>query len=66
MTQDCSILRLKGVIQRTGLCRASIYKDQTFPRPIKIGARASGWLACEVDAWVAARAAARDAQRRTN
>ena len=32
-----------------------------FPKPIKLGARASGWLESEVLAWQKARIAARDA-----
>ena len=28
-----------------------------FPKPIKLGARASGWLESEIDAWLAQRVA---------
>lgn len=35
--------------------------DPTFPKPIPLGARARGFLLEEIDAWLAARAAERDA-----
>ena len=53
-----TVLRHKQVWARTGLGRSSIYAmvaDGKFPRPIKLGPRAVGFLASEVDAWVAAR-----------
>jgi prophage regulatory protein len=56
-----TIIRLPVVKQRTGLSRSSIYlraSEGTFPQPVKLGARASGWIAEEVDAWIAARIAA--------
>jgi prophage regulatory protein len=52
------ILRLKTVLGRTGLTRSMTYallKDDLFPRPINLGARAVGWLESEIDAWIAAR-----------
>jgi prophage regulatory protein len=57
-----SILRLPAVKERTGLSRSTIYlrsNDGSFPRPVKLGVRASGWIADEIDAWVADRIAAR-------
>jgi len=36
-----------------------------FPRPIKLGPRKNGWLADEVDTWLAARIAAREQQTTT-
>jgi len=32
-----------------------------FPRPIRLSVRSVGWLASEVNAWLSARAAERDA-----
>ena len=61
-----TILRRRQVEARTGLSRSTIYAklrhnperpgdyDPTFPRPIKIGAKAIGWISHEVDAWLAA------------
>lgn len=54
MTQ-ASILRLPEVIHRTGLSRSSIYlqvSKGTFPSPIKLGARASGWVEADINDWV--------------
>ena len=54
-------MRLPRVRERTGRGRASIYagvKSGTFPAPIKLGARAVGWLESEIDQWISARTAA--------
>lgn len=51
-------LRLPDVRAKTGLGRSTIYlriEQGTFPRPIKLGERAVGWIQAEVDAWVAQR-----------
>lgn len=56
-------LRLPEVVQRVGMSRAWIYdeiKAGRFPRPVKIGTRASAWLASEIDAFLASRVLARD------
>lgn len=49
------ILRLPLVIDKTGLSRSTIYlkvsKDE-FPRPLKLGLRASGWIEEEIDQWL--------------
>jgi len=61
------ILRRKQVEARVGLSRSSVYArlrfnpkrpddyDPTFPRPVRLGARAVGWVESEIDAWLAAR-----------
>ena len=56
--QPINILRLPDVINRVGLCRASIYlriEQGKFPKQISLGARAVGWLESEIDAWLVAR-----------
>lgn len=58
-----AILRLPGVVGRTGLSRSTIYdkvQKKQFPEPVKIGERAVGWVEAEVDAWVKGRISARD------
>lgn len=58
-----SIQRLPVVRNRTGRSRTSIYngvKSGTFPAPVKLGARAVGWLESDITKWIEARAA--DAQ----
>ena len=56
------VIRLKAVMQRTGLSRATIYRLMNvgaFPRSFKVGKSASGWLEAEVSAWISERASAR-------
>lgn len=61
------ILRLRDVCRTTGLCRSMIYKLQAenrFPRRVRIGLRAVGWLEDEVAQWLAHRvASSRGAQQ---
>ena len=52
------LLEIKNI---TGLSGSSIYrmaKAGTFPRPIKLGERSSGWIGSEVDQWLDDRIAA--------
>jgi len=52
-------LRIKQVIEETGLCRSEIYdrvKAGKFPAPINLaeeesGRRISAWIEAEIDAW---------------
>ena len=49
------ILRLGDVTRLTGLSKATIYRQihaGTFPRPVKLGPRAVGWFANEVQDWL--------------
>ncbi len=64
--KQLTLLRRPQVEARTGLSRSAIYSklhpnpkrpadyDPTFPRPVPIGVKAVGWLAHEVDGWIAA------------
>lgn len=57
--------RLPQVRARCGLSRSEIYRRIAagdFPKPIKLGERASAWAEHEVTAWIASRIAARDAR----
>ena len=49
------LLRLPEVISQTGLNRNSIYQIEDFPKPIKIGARATAWVQSEVQDWIKTR-----------
>jgi len=54
-------LRLPAVEDRTGLKRAQLYslaRQGLFPKPVKIGIRASAWLESEVISWAQARTSA--------
>lgn len=49
------ILRLNDVIAITGLSRSTIYayiERDEFPKPIKLGLRAVGWLASDIQNWI--------------
>jgi prophage regulatory protein len=59
------VLRLREVKRRTGLSQSGIYAKMArgeFPRSIPLGALAVGWLDHEIDAWIAACKAKRDAK----
>ena len=52
---ETKILRRKYVEARTGYSRSSIYlkvQNGTFPKPVKLGARAVGWLESEIEEWI--------------
>lgn len=49
------LLRLPEVIAQTGLNRNSVYQIEDFPKPIKIGVRATAWVESEVQAWIRSR-----------
>jgi prophage regulatory protein len=52
---DERILRLPQVMARIGLSRSSIYlgiSRNEFPRQVRLGARAVGWLQADIDEWV--------------
>jgi len=56
------ILRMKMVIEITGLARSTVYKyiaEGIFPKPITLGGRSVGWVESEVFAWIQARVAER-------
>jgi prophage regulatory protein len=51
-----AILRRKQVELEVGLSRSTIYqrvKSGTFPAPIKLGVKAVGWRACDIDRFLA-------------
>jgi len=53
--QPIRVLRLPEVCSVTGLGRSMIYQmeaDQRFPKRVRIGTRAVGWLEGEVRAWL--------------
>ncbi|MCO7036127.1 AlpA family transcriptional regulator [Pseudomonas carnis] len=57
------IIRLKDVIDATGLARSTIYKyiaENAFPKPISLGERCVGWVEGEVHDWILARIEERD------
>lgn len=48
------ILRLRAVLDRTGLSRSTLYRkiqQGTFPRQLKLNPRCAGWRESEVRNW---------------
>jgi prophage regulatory protein len=63
-TNGVRILRMAEAIKRTGLCRSLVYSkmaDGSFPQKIDLSTRSIGFLESEVDSWILARVAERDA-----
>lgn len=55
------IIRLLEVKTLTGLSGSSIYRmasKGTFPKPIKLGERSSGWIVSELEQWLEQRISA--------
>jgi prophage regulatory protein len=54
------LLKINKVSEITGLGRSTIYArvaEETFPKPIKLGHRASAWVESEIEAWIETRIA---------
>lgn len=50
------IIRLKTVLDRTGLSRSTIYRkiaEGTFPSQVKISIHGAGWHESAIDRWIA-------------
>ncbi|WP_448214028.1 helix-turn-helix transcriptional regulator [Colwellia sp. MEBiC06753] len=50
-----TILRLPEVKNLTGLSRSTIYlkmANDDFPKSVRLGARAVGWLSTEIENWL--------------
>lgn len=48
------ILRIKAVLDRTGLSRSTMYRkmqDGTFPKSVQISTRCIGWNESAIEAW---------------
>ena len=59
------MLRRREVEVRTCLSKSTLYRlisAGRFPRPVPLGIRARGWPEDEVDTWLDARRAERDAR----
>ena len=49
------ILRIKTVLERTGLSRSTMYRKMqngTFPKNVRISTRCAGWRESAVNAWL--------------
>lgn len=55
MTVSNRILRLKAVLDRTGLSRSTLYRkigEGTFPKQIQISKRCAGWREAAIEQWL--------------
>lgn len=55
---DMTTLRLPAVKAATGLPKSTIYRlisESSFPRPLKLSAKAVGWRASDIRAWLDSR-----------
>ena len=58
------LIRLKQVMECTGLARSTVYKfiaEGDFPKQVKLGVRVAAWVEAEVLAWMEDRVNCRDA-----
>ncbi|MEZ9864711.1 helix-turn-helix transcriptional regulator [Vibrio breoganii] len=55
------IIRIKQLVMIVGLSRSTIYEminpdspryESTFPKPVKLGARAVGWILEDINLWL--------------
>ena len=63
MAPNIKLIRLKDVIDTTGLARSTIYKyvdKGIFPKAVKLGSRSVAWVESEVQEWILERIAQRD------
>lgn len=65
MPNSDRIIRLKTVLDRTGLSRTTLYRkiaEGTFPRQLPISVHGAGWHESAVNRWIANPATYRDDQ----
>lgn len=56
MSSNERIIRLRTVLDRTGLSRATLYRkigEGTFPRQIRISIHGAGWHESAINRWIA-------------
>ena len=61
------LMRLKEVVEVTGLSRSTLYKyigEGRFPEPVRLGGRSVAWVQDEVENWILARIEERDRRPR--
>jgi len=63
MPEPEKILRMRTVLDRTGLSRSTIYRkmgEGTFPRQVEISEHCRGWRESAINRWIADPAAYRE------
>lgn len=56
MSNTERIIRLKTVLDRTGLSRSTIYRkiaEETFPSQVKMSVHGAGWHESAINRWIA-------------
>ena len=64
MDSICKLMAFSQVSETVGLGRSSIYqriKEETFPRPVSLGAHCVRWRSDEIAAWIDAQTIRGDA-----
>ena len=49
------LIKLKAVMDCTGLARSTVYKfiaEDRFPKPVKLGTRMVAWVESEIQEWI--------------
>ncbi|MAD75686.1 MAG: AlpA family transcriptional regulator [Rheinheimera sp.] len=49
------LIKLKAVMECTGLARSTVYKfiaEDRFPKPVKLGTRMVAWVEGEIQEWI--------------
>ena len=49
------LMKLKAVMDCTGLARSTVYKfiaEGRFPKPVKLGVRMVAWVESEIQEWI--------------
>lgn len=56
MSSSERIVRLRTVLDRTGLSRTTVYRkiaEGTFPAQVRISVHGAGWYESAIDRWIA-------------
>lgn len=60
---NIKLIRLRAVMECTGLARSTIYKyiaEGTFPKSVSLGSHVAAWVESEIQDWILERIAERD------
>lgn len=52
---NVKIIRMPALEEKVGLKKSAIYKrikESDFPKPVRFGSHATGWLESDVDEWI--------------
>lgn len=49
------LIKIKAVMEMTGLCRSSVYQlitENEFPKQVMLGVRSVAWVEKEIEDWI--------------